>query len=214
MKFRNVTLLASLLLCATSTFAQEELQRVEVSVQYSYLRFNPTLPHLNNRSFNGGGGSITFNIDRYLGIKAEFMGYGSTTWTAAVTSPIITSRGIIPTGVFSTQANMFTYMFGPVVRFPASRLSPFVELLFGGSNSNGYGNLSRAVIAGGGTVSATGTQHPFTMAVGGGLDVHVSHHVSFRPVELDYMLTRYTNPFTSTNNQNHFRYSAGLVFRF
>jgi hypothetical protein len=109
---------------------------------------------------------------------------------------------------------MFTYLFGPVVKIPTSRVTPFAELLFGGSNSNGYANLSRSVDAGGGTIAAAGTQHPFTMALGGGLDWHLNKNFSIRPIEIDYILTRYTNPFSSTNNQNSFRYSAGVVFKF
>ena len=214
MRFRNTILLAATLLSGTVSFAQEEPQRVEVFGEYSYLRFNPTLPHLNNRSFNGGGGGATFNITRYLGIKGELMGYGSTTFTTTVDAPIVTPRGTVPAGTFSSQANMFTYLFGPVVKVPLSRITPFGELLFGGSNSNGYGNLSKSIIQGGGTISASGTQHPFTMAFGGGLDVHINHNFSIRPIELDWILTRYTNPITSTNNQNNFRYTAGVVYRF
>jgi len=40
------------------------------------------------------------------------------------------------------------------------------------------------------------------------------HQLSIRPIEIDYILTRYTNPLTSTNNQNSFRYSAGAVLHF
>jgi hypothetical protein len=195
-------------------FAQEGTERFEVAGEYSYLRFNPTIPHLNNRSFNGGGGSVTFNITPYFGIKGEFMGYGSTTFNLNITSPVVTPHGTIPVGNFNTQGNMFTYLFGPVVKIPTSRVTPFAELLFGGSNSNGYANLSRSVDAGGGTITATGTQHPFTMALGGGLDWHLNKNFSIRPIEIDYILTRYTNPFSSTNNQNSFRYSAGVVFKF
>src|SRR6266403_467021 len=137
MKIRNATLFGILLLSGTSAFAQESAPRIEVFGEYSYLRFNPTIPHLKNRSFNGGG-----------------------------------------------------------------------------ANSNGYAHLSKAIVAGGGTISATGTQHPFTMALGGGLDFHINKNFSVRPIELDYVLTRYTNPFTNTNNQNNFRYTAGAVFRF
>ena len=214
MKFRNTILLAATLLSGTVAFAQEETQRVEAFGEYSYLRFNPTLPHLNNRSFNGGGGGAQFNLTRYIGIKGELMGYGSTSFTTTVTAPIVTPRGTIPTGTFNSQGNMFTYLFGPVVKVPLSRITPFGELLFGGSNSNGYANLSKSIIAGGGTINASGTQHPFTMAFGGGLDVHINHNFSIRPIELDWILTRYTNPFTSTNNQNSFRYTAGFVYRF
>jgi hypothetical protein len=214
MKFRNTILLAATLLSGTVAFAQEETQRVEVFGEYSYLRFNPTLPHLNNRSFNGGGGGATFNITRYLGIKGELMGYGSTSFTTTVGAPIVTPKGTVPAGTFNSQGNMFTYLFGPVVKLPLSRITPFGELLFGGSNTNGYANLSKSIIASGGTISASGTQHPFTMAFGGGLDVHINHNFSIRPIELDWILSRYTNPLTSTNNQNSFRYTAGFVYRF
>ena len=216
MKLKCAIALASLLLSVTAASAQQETPRFEVFGEYSYLRFNPTIPHFQNRSFNGGGGGVQFNITSYLGIKAELMGYGSTTWSATLASPVVTPHGTIPAGNFSTQGNMFTYMFGPVIKVPFSRWHPFAELLFGGSNSNGYAHLTKAIDDAGGTVtgSTSGTQHPFTMALGGGLDVHLSQHFSLRPVELDYVLTRYTNPFTSTNNQNSFRYSAGIVYRF
>ncbi len=214
MRFRNTIMFAAILLSSTVAFAQEETQRVELFGEYSYLRFNPTIPRLNNRSFNGGGGGATFNINRYLGIKGELMGYGSTSFTTTVSAPIVTPKGTVPAGTFNSQGNMFTYLFGPVVKLPLSRITPFGELLFGGSNSNGYANLSKAIIAGGGTISATGTQHPFTMAFGGGLDVHINHNFSIRPIELDWVLTRYTNPLTNTNNQNSFRYTAGFVYRF
>jgi hypothetical protein len=214
MKVKSLILLAGVLLSVRGAFAQEEMQRIEVFGEYSYLRFNPTIPQFHNRSFSGGGGGATFNITSHLGIKAELLGYGSTTWSATFSGPVVTPHGTIPAGTYSTQGNMFTYLFGPVVKVPFSRWTPFAELLFGGSNSNGYGNVTKAIDAGGGAFSTSGTQHPFTMALGGGLDVHLSHHFSLRPVELDYILTRYTNPFTNTNNQNSFRYTAGVAYRF
>jgi hypothetical protein len=90
----------------------------------------------------------------------------------------------------------------------------FGDLLFGQSNTNGYGNLTKAIIAGGGTIQASGTQHPFSMMVGGGLDLNLNKTIALRLGEVDYMLTRYTNPIISTNNQNNFRYLGGIVFKF
>ena len=214
MRLRNVIFAAVFLLSATAAFAQEENQKIELFGEYSYLRFNPTIPQLKNRSFNGGGGGVTFNFTRFLGIKAELMGYGSTSFTTTFSGPVVTPHGTVPAGTFKSQGNMFTYLFGPVVKFHTPRMTPFGELLFGGSNSNGYANLSRAIVAGGGTIGTSGTQHPFTMAVGGGIDFHINHNFSIRPLEIDYILTRYTNPFTNTNNQNSFRYTAGAVYRF
>jgi hypothetical protein len=211
MKARNAILCGIVLLLGTAAFPQ----MFEVYGEYSYLRFNPTLSGLNNRSFNGGGGGATFYFAKFLGIKGEVMGYGSTTWTTTFASPVTLPNGAtIPAGTYSSQGNMFTYLFGPILKIPIPKVTPFGELLFGGSNTNGYTNLIKSINAGGGTISATGTQHPFTMALGGGLDISLSHRVAIRPIEIDYMLSRYSNPLTSTGNQNNFRYNAGIVLKF
>jgi len=47
---------------------------------------------------------------------------------------------------------------------------------------------------------------------GGGVDIPINHRVSFRPAEFSYLLTRFSNPLTKTNNQNNFRYSVGINF--
>ena len=109
---------------------------------------------------------------------------------------------------------MFTYLFGPVIQLPGKRVRPFGEVLFGGMQTELYSQLNSAVIANGGKIDASKTQHPFTMAVGGGLDVNINKHVALRLAEMDWVLTRYTNPWTSTNNQNSFRYLAGVVVKF
>lgn len=212
MKTTGVVLLTVVLLFGTAAIAQDKF---EVYGEYSYLRFSPTVTGLNSRSFNGGGGGATFFFGKILGIKGEFMGYGSTTFTKVVPSLIVLPNGqTIPAGSYTSQGNMFTYLFGPVIRLPLPKFTPFGEVLFGGSNSNAYGNLAKQIDAGGGTLSITGTQHPFTLAFGGGIDISVSKNISVRPAELDYVLSRYTNPLTSTNNQNNFRYCGGIVFKF
>jgi hypothetical protein len=66
-------------LVGSAALAQEEPNRVAVFFEYSHLRFNPTIPRLNNRSFNGGGAELRFYFTRFLALKAELMGYGSTT---------------------------------------------------------------------------------------------------------------------------------------
>jgi hypothetical protein len=218
MKLTSTIFVGLFLLLGTAALAQqhqaqEPPPKADVFLVYSYLRFNPTLPAGRNRSFNGGGGGFTFFVGKYFGVKGEFMGYASTTFTTTVIAPVTTDHGTIPVGTFRSQGNMFTYMFGPVVRLPG-KVTPFAEVLFGGSNTNAYTGLIKSINLGGGTLSATGTQHPFTMAYGGGLDVNVYHHVAIRPVEIDYVLTRYSNPFTGTNNQNNFRYLGGVVLNF
>jgi hypothetical protein len=209
---RNTAILIGVLLCGIPAFSQD---RFELFGEYSYLHFSPTLSGRGSISFNGGGGGAQLNFLKLFGIKGEFMGYGSTTFTTTLANSVTLPNGaVIPAGTFSAQGNMFTYLFGPVIRIPIPKVTPFGEFLFGGSNTNGYINLSNAIIANGGTISKTPTQHPFTMALGGGLDISVSRRIAIRPIEFDYVLSRYSNPLTSTDNQNNFRYCGGIVFKF
>jgi len=204
------TCLATLAL-ATTAFAQ----RFEVFGDYTYLRYNPTITGLNTRSLNGGGGGAQLNFLKIFGLKGDFQGYMSTQTTVQVTSPIPTPKGIIPVGTYKSNATMFTYLFGPVVRLPGKHIRPFGELLFGGTQTALYAQLNSALIANGGQTNAEGSsQHPFAMAFGGGLDVAVNKHFAVRVGEVDWLLTRFTNIWTNTNNQNNFRYLGGAVFTF
>jgi hypothetical protein len=210
MMIKRAFVFGMILLASISAAAQ----RADVFGEYSYLHYSPTLTGLNSRSFNGGGGGADLYFLKILGLKADFMGYASTTFTRTVPTPVILpGGGTIPPGTYTSQANMFTYLFGPVLRIPLPVVKPFGEILFGGSNTNGYVNLAKQIDASGGSISVP-NQHPFTLAAGGGVDVSVSHHLAIRLGEFDYVLTRYTNPLTSTNNQNNFRYTGGIILKF
>lgn len=192
----------------------QESPKVEITGEYSYLRFNPALPALQNRNLNGGGGDLSFFLGRNFAAKAEFVFYGSTDYTTTFSAPVITSQGIIPAGTYTANGTMKTFLFGPVIKGRAKKIEPFGEILFGFSHVNAYANLSKAIaVVPGSTFRVQGTQDPFTMAVGGGIDIPVSSVFAIRVAELDYVLTRLTNPLTQTNNQNHFRYLGGLQFR-
>ena len=211
MKSRSLIVAVTISLYATKAFAQKG----EIFGNYTFMQFNPTINGLNSRSLNGGGGGAQWNIVPAFGIKAEFQGYMSTETTVNVTAPIPgPNGGIIPVGTYKSNATMFTYLFGPVVQLPGKRVRPFAEVLFGGMQTELYTQLNSAVIANGGKIDASETQHPFTMAVGGGLDININRHVALRIAQADWVLTRYTNPWTNTNNQNSFRYLAGLVIKF
>jgi hypothetical protein len=211
MTMKTAVLTATAAMFTTVAIAQD-VPKFEVFGDYSYMQYNPTVSGLQSRAFNGGGGQAQVDFGRYFGIKGDFQGYGSTQWTLNVTSPIPTSKGIIPIGTYKSNANMFTYMFGPVVGIHAHHFNVFGEVLLGGSSSTGYASLYNQTIVGG-VSSGSGAQHPFTMAVGGGIDLNAGKHLAFRLGEFDWVLTRYTNPFTQTNNQNSFRYLAGVVFK-
>ena len=210
MSTKRIILFAAVLLTSISALAQ----RADVFGEYSYVHFSPTIGGLSSVSLNGGGGGADLYFLKILGIKADFMKYASTTFTRTYNTPVtIPGKGTIPAGTYSVQGDMFTYLFGPVLRLPFPLVKPFGEVLFGGSSTNAYANLAKEINAAGGSISVP-SQHPFTMAAGGGVDVSVSRHVAIRLAEFDYMLTRYANPLTSTDHQNNFRYTGGLVLKF
>jgi opacity protein-like surface antigen len=94
----------------------------------------------------------------------------------------------------------FTYLFGPRVNFRRGRVTPFAQILFGGVRTTD------------GIAQSTGAENNFAMTVGGGIDFKVSKHVSVRPVQAEYFMTKI--PDGLNNRQNNFRFGAGVVFRF
>ncbi len=215
MRIKNIVLVSSAMMFTATAFAQGG-PRWELYGDYSYLQFNPALSGLQSRALNGWGGGVQVNFGKYFGLKGDFQGYASTQVTLTQSTPVVNplSSGTIPNGTYKSSFNMFTYLFGPVVGAHTKSLYVYGEFLLGGSNTSGYGNLERAIDAGGGTVSVTASQHPFTMATGGGLDWRMNKGVALRLGELDWLSTRYSNPLTNGNTQNSFRYLGGIVFTF
>ena len=191
-------LIGFVLLFGSAAFAQSDT-KMEVSANYSYMRFNPQNSNIiSSFSLNGGGGAFSYFFTDMIGIKAEFEGYGSTT------------RTLVATGT-NVQANLFTYNVGPVLKYRQGKFQPFGEVLFGGAHSNAYVNLCNAS---GGCIGSP-SNNAFDFIIGGGLDIPVTKSISIRPAEVDFVLTRFGNNFTGgNNNQSNFRYQAGVVFSF
>ena len=212
MKLRRAIFLGCVLLFGTATFAQD-YPKVEVPINYSYMRFNPEDSHvLSGFSLNGGGGGATFYFSHYIGIAAEFEGYASLTRTFHFPA---TANSPCPIGcVVTADANLFTYNVGPVLKYRTEHFEPFIETLFGGAHSNTYQNLKKACQAACVTASNP-SNNAFDFIIGGGLDVPVTESIAIRPAQFDFVLTRFGNGFTGGNqNQSNFRYQAGVVFRF
>ena len=211
MKIRSALTLGAALLFGTVVFAQDD-HKLEVTADYSYVHANPQ----NNNiiptfSLNGGGGSGAFYFSKYIGIEGEFEGYGSYTHHFTVPPPFCNGPCTV-----SAQGNLFTYNVGPIIKFRTSHFEPFVEALFGGAHSNFYGNLYTACGPSGCLVaSKSPSNNAFDFLIGGGIDIPVGEHIAIRPVQFEYLLTRFGNDFTKgNNNQSNFRYQAGVQFRF
>lgn len=210
MNVNKALMVGAILLVGMAAFGQE-FPRAEVGFNYSYARFAPSASYSKGHSLNGGGGSVVFNWNEYLGIRADLQGYGSN-----LTGFNIAPNPTFPSGLHgNVQGNLFTYLFGPQLKVRAHKLQPFGSLLFGGAHTNVYGNAFTTLcqpIAGTCGIAKAPTAQAFAMSFGGGVDIPINHRVSFRPAEISYLLTRFSNPLTKTNNQNNFRYLVGINF--
>ena len=159
-------------------------QQLKLFAGYSYLRplltydqvsdcpsACPSVPDSVTRhpNLNGYEFSATFKFLPFVGIKADFSGhYGSVAG--------------------SSSSHVQTYLFGPELAFPA-KVSPFVHALVGVGH--------QAVEAGTGSsngvpvVILSSSENAFASALGAGIDLHIAPFLSFRAIQLDYLITRF-----------------------
>jgi opacity protein-like surface antigen len=99
---------------------------------------------------------------------------------------------------WNSGTNVSTFMYGPVFSYRKDpRVTPFFHFLAGGvRGSVGYLDISRA-------------KTTFGLAPGGGVDVQVTRNLAVRVIQVDYVLSRFSN-----SEQSNFRVSAGIVYRF
>lgn len=169
-------------------FSAAAQDKADAFLGYSYVRqtYGSTVGSFN---LNGGVAQVAAYPTSWFGLVGEFGGY-------------------FPGNISGTPSSgtELSYLFGPRIAFRHGPLQPFVQGLAGGDH------LSPALAAKLGTTSA----NTFAMAIGGGLDLKVSHHFAIRLAQVDYFLTRLTSPIPTSAafTQNNFRYSGGIVFRF
>jgi hypothetical protein len=207
MKARKVLLIGLVMLLGLVATAQDT-PKFEVAVDYSYARYNATHNYAKSYSLNGAGGAVDYNFTKYLGIKMDLQGYGSNTQTFTAAA----GSAICPLGCSANvQANLFTYLFGPQIGIRTGKFRPFGHFLLGGAHSNVYGNLEKVT---GVVLSKAPSGNTFAYAVGGGLDIPINHSgtIAVRPVEVDYLYTRFNN--SATSAQSNFQYKGGVVFNF
>lgn len=174
--------------------------KAEVVFGYSFVNVHPNLAPVTSFNANGGGAAFVYNPLPIVGIKAEFMDYtggGGAQLRAAGYNG-------------NVSGNVFTYLFGPQVKKHSGRFQPFGEALFGAAHSGAFASIYNTIH---GVVGAGNSNNSFAMELGGGLDIPLAKHISVRPVEVDYLMTR----FGATNysaTQNNFRYMLGVNIAF
>jgi hypothetical protein len=198
---KSLLVLASLMIGACA-FAQD-VPKVEIPVGFSFLNVHPNLSPITSFNVFGGGGQFDVNFGNYFGIKADFMGYTQGTGLKNQLEKLPGYSG-------QANGNAFTYMFGPQIKKHTGMVQPFGEVLVGAAHTNAYASIANAE---GAVTSGSGNNNGFALAAGGGIDFKINKYLSARPVEVDYLLTRFSANHIAnyTNNQNNFRYVGGIV---
>ena len=210
---KKTSSLLALALTACAIAAAQDTPRAEVFLGYTYDRVN-SATNVPAFSANGGSGQFVLNLGKWIGAVADI---------GAVHNGNV--------GGYHLDTTLTNFLFGPRIPIRVSnRVIPYFQTLFGGV----YGSTSYQVslppgvptnpivipppiqnVANAVSFRAAAQQTAFAMTAGGGLDIKINRHVSFRPIGLDYFLTRLQNLRTANdNNQNHIRYTTGFNFTF
>ncbi len=201
---KSIVVMAFSILVTMAAVAQE-YPKFEVPVGFSFVNVHPDLSPITSFNVFGGGGGFVYNVTPWIGIKADFQGY---TQGSGVKNQL-TNAGYVGGNV---QGNVFTYLFGPQIKKHSGKLQPFGQALFGAAHSNAYANIYNSI---NGITSASSNNNAFAMEFGGGLDYALTQHIQLRPVEVDYLYTRFgVNGTNYTGAQNNFKYFAGVNFTF
>jgi hypothetical protein len=164
--------------------------KVELGFNYGFTRVNPGGAAADFTQ-NGGSGYVEYNVNKVVGLVADLGAY---------------HNGDINTSQIDNTA--FTYLFGPRFNWRMSRVTLYTQTLVGGARiTASFSDPTGAIVA--------GHQNGFAAAMGGGMDINLTHHISVKPIQIEYLMTQDPNPFTALNHtQNDLRYSAGVVLRF
>lgn len=197
---KNLIILA-VLICSVGLFAQDT-PKAEVFGGYSLLRSN-------KNNFHGWEGQVTGYLNRYFGITGDVSGhYRSTDFT-------VPSTGLRA----SANQSLYTFLAGPTITGRFGHHAVFGHALFGAARSDLTGGVNIPIIGGFSTGIDRATK--FAMVFGGGFDLGLSPRFAIRPVQVDYLYTKFNNIeaitgglSTTSGHQNSFRYSAGIVVRF
>lgn len=175
---RKSVLAVLFMLISSFALLAQDSRTVDVYGGYSYVRTNPG-NGASGTNNNGWESTATFNVRPNLALAADINGaYYSNS---------------------GAHNHLYTYLFGPELRMNQGKGSPFAHALFG------FGHDSVTASAFGGTFSSS--SNAFAAALGAGYDWKMSDDISIRPVQFDYLMTRF-----SSSTQNNIRISVGVVF--
>lgn len=182
----GITVTLSLLFCASAQ--AQDGGRVNVGIDYNYVRTNAPPGGCGCIDLQGGDGWLSFNFTRHVAVVGLVSGQRASD---------IEGSG--------ADLTLTTFVAGPRYSFEVGRrVAPFAQVLVGGAHASG----SLAA----GNILIDSSSNAFAMLAGGGLDIALNRHFAIRAVEADYFMTRFKNGVN--DRQNNIRLSAGVAVRF
>ncbi|HEX8707680.1 MAG TPA: outer membrane beta-barrel protein [Pyrinomonadaceae bacterium] len=187
---------------ASVSFAQTggEYNKVEFYGGYSHNRVDTGLSDddpefsdiVNEREgYHGFNASVTGNLTRYVGLKADYSFHRKT---------FDVTDGTMTVGV---KSNLHNFLGG--VQFKdnstETKVKPFAHILAGVARSTF--SLTNAPV---GIDSSDFDDTGFAIAIGGGLDFRVSPRIDIRAIQFDYNPNRFDG-----DTSHNFRIGAGIV---
>jgi len=210
---RKIVLLCGLLLALSLPAMAQDLPRIDAFGGYSYVRFNQgttaTAVGDVHANLNGGSGSVAFYPSRLWGVVGDFGGYKFSTLSG---SAVQTATG---SSSADASGTVFTYLFGPRIRFGGEAFTPFAQVLFGGAHAGDITTTNSTFCGGSPPCTVSKSDNAFAMTAGGGVDIKVASHFSIRG-QAEYLMTRFKDITDTTSNpprvrQNNARISVGIV---
>jgi opacity protein-like surface antigen len=113
---KRLALFCGAMLLFAGIASAQDSPKVEVFGGYSYLHESDSGV---TNNFNGGSGSLAYNMTPWLGLVGDFGGYH---WSQA-----------------GADANVITYLFGPKIAYRRGPITPFAQVLLGGAHLSGSG---------------------------------------------------------------------------
>lgn len=217
-------------LISSFVLAQDSTPKMQVFGGYSLLhedvgRLTGTILDFNLRqfpntfgvrsNFQGWNAEAQYNFSRWVGIAADFSGYNRSALVVESHSPV----SGLPNG------SSYSILVGPVISYRArKKITPFAHALFGWNRTS----LSASTFTGISFPLASLSTHydDFTLALGGGVDYKLSHHVALRLGQVDWYHTSvnlnsfYGNAFNTNvfqglaTRERNVRLSTGVVVNF
>ncbi len=192
------------------TASATDVPKFETYFGFDWVRFNPDVTGIPSFDADGGSAQFMYNFSKGIGLTLD---------VGAVTKDTFS-------GFFTNrQAHI---LLGPRYAYHNhTRLTPFVEVLFGAADSSVSVNIdnidrvpsvlpsSSIIVPPDINLSAklSLSRTSFAMMAGGGLDIRLTKRITYRLFDTDYYLCRPASLITGEDvNRNNFRVTTGVNF--